>query len=257
MDNSFMNKVKPKIIVMDLDGTLLTDAKNVSEYSLSILEKCKALNIKICIATARSLRSSIKFIEIIKPDLMILNGGALAISKTNKILYKKYLSQKTTDGIIKECIKINSIGKIGVHTDKIVFVNYDDQYREFTDFSKPFKHKAIKITLRTNDKISLINIEEKFSESKLMDYSGEDFFTFAHKKAEKFEAIKTISKKEKTEISEIIAFGDDYNDIEMVKNCGIGIAMENGIVEIKNIAKYVCGNNNKDGIGKWIKKNVL
>jgi hydroxymethylpyrimidine pyrophosphatase-like HAD family hydrolase len=43
----------------------------------------------------------------------------------------------------------------------------------------------------------------------------------------------------------------------MIKNCGIGVAMENGLEEIKNNAKYICGKNNEDGIAKWIEENIL
>jgi HAD superfamily hydrolase (TIGR01484 family) len=129
-----------KMIIMDLDGTLLTDDKKIPNYTLSILEKCKNNDIRIGIATARSERSAKKFIDLLKPDIMILNGGALAINKEREIMYKKFLSEETSDGIIKEC--------------------------------------------------------------------------------------------------------------------GTGIAMENGIEEIKKAAKHICGNNNEDGIGKWIEKNL-
>jgi hydroxymethylpyrimidine pyrophosphatase-like HAD family hydrolase len=54
-----------------------------------------------------------------------------------------------------------------------------------------------------------------------------------------------------------MAFGDDYNDIEMLQRCGTGIAMENGIDEIKKISDYICGSNNKDGVARWIEKNIL
>jgi hydroxymethylpyrimidine pyrophosphatase-like HAD family hydrolase len=43
----------------------------------------------------------------------------------------------------------------------------------------------------------------------------------------------------------------------MVRNCGIGIAVENGIDEIKNIAKEICGTNENDGVARWIEKNIL
>ena len=256
LDNAIMNKLKPKMIVMDLDGTLLSEDKNISEYTLSILEKCKQNNILIGIATARSEKSSKRFTDLINPDIMILNGGALVINKNNEIIFDRFLSEKTSDGIIKECIKNHNTDKLSVHTEEKVFVNYEHQYKEYVDFTKPFKHKVFKITLHTKDKNSLVLIEKEFPECELMNFSDEDYYVFAHKNAKKFDAINALSNKIKIHISEIISFGDDYNDIEMVKNCGIGIAMENGIDEIKNAAKYVCGNNNEDGVGKWIEENI-
>jgi HAD superfamily hydrolase (TIGR01484 family) len=78
-----------------------------------------------------------------------------------------------------------------------------------------------------------------------------------NKGATKWNAIKRLSQYYQIEIKNTIAFGDDYNDLEMVKNCGIGVAMNNGISEIKNKAKYICGNNNEDGIAKWIEENIM
>jgi hydroxymethylpyrimidine pyrophosphatase-like HAD family hydrolase len=43
----------------------------------------------------------------------------------------------------------------------------------------------------------------------------------------------------------------------MIQKCGIGVAMGNGTAEIKNAAKYVCGTNNEDGVGKWIEEHLL
>ena len=55
----------------------------------------------------------------------------------------------------------------------------------------------------------------------------------------------------------VLSFGDDDADIEMIKNSGIGIAVENGNEKIKNIANYICKNNEEDGVAKWIEENIL
>ena len=53
-------------------------------------------------------------------------------------------------------------------------------------------------------------------------------------------------------LNSVAVFGADYNDIEMVENCGVGIAMDNGIQELKNVADFVCANNDDSGIAQWI-----
>ncbi|MDR1030542.1 MAG: HAD family hydrolase [Treponema sp.] len=253
-----------KMIVMDLDGTLLTDDKNISDYTLSVLKKCKSNGIKIVIATARSEKSAKRCIELVKLDIMILNGGALVINNDQKIIYKKLLSVETSDGIINECVKNKNVGDLTVETEKNYYVSYkesayhpDYMHGEYYNFLNPLSQETYKITVEIIDRKIALDIENKFKESKLISFSGENWHRFAHKEAEKIEAINAIVNHENITISEIVAFGDDYNDIEMVKNCGVGIAMENGIEEIKKVAKYICGKNNEDGIGKWIEKNLL
>jgi len=75
--------------------------------------------------------------------------------------------------------------------------------------------------------------------------------------ATKWNAVRELLKYYKVETKNTIAFGDDYNDLEMIANCGIGVAMNNGIKEIKNKAKYICGNSDEDGIAKWIEENII
>ncbi|MDR1399114.1 MAG: HAD-IIB family hydrolase [Treponema sp.] len=87
-----------EMIVMDLDGTLLDDNKNVSEYTLNVLKRAKNKGIKIVIATARSENSGKRIIDLVEPDSMILNGGSLVKNKDGTILYRKLLSKETSDG---------------------------------------------------------------------------------------------------------------------------------------------------------------
>jgi Cof subfamily protein (haloacid dehalogenase superfamily) len=252
------------MIIMDLDGTLLNDDKNISNYTLSILERCKGTGIKIVIATARSEKSAKRCIDVIKPDIMILNGGALIIKNSKEIIYKKLLSAETSDAIINECIKNKNVGDITVKTEENYYVSYKNSaYHadyidgEYYDFTKPLSKNTYKISAEIFDKRTALLIENKFKECKMIIFTGENWYRFSHKEVDKITAIKEIIRKEGIDISDIIAFGDDYNDIEMVKNCGIGVAMENGVEEIKKVAKYICKNNNEDGVGKWIEENIL
>ena len=85
-----------KLIITDLDGTLLRDSKYISDYTKNVLNICKEKNILIGIATARSKKSAQEFINIIKPDIAILNSGATIIYN-NEVANKlaTFLSYKT------------------------------------------------------------------------------------------------------------------------------------------------------------------
>ncbi len=58
-------------------------------------------------------------------------------------------------------------------------------------------------------------------------------------------------------LSEIAAFGDDLNDIDLLNSAGIGTAMDNALAETKAAAYYICGDCDNDGAAKWLKANVL
>jgi hydroxymethylpyrimidine pyrophosphatase-like HAD family hydrolase len=57
--------------------------------------------------------------------------------------------------------------------------------------------------------------------------------------------------------SEIAAFGDDLNDIDMLNYAGISVAVGNAIDEAKASADYICGDGDDDGVAKWLEENVL
>ena len=55
---------------------------------------------------------------------------------------------------------------------------------------------------------------------------------------------------------QIVAFGDDYNDIDMLQSCGIGVAVGNALEEVKRSADRVCGSNDEDGVAHWLSENL-
>jgi Cof subfamily protein (haloacid dehalogenase superfamily) len=254
-----------KMIVMDLDGTLLTDDKNISNYTLSILEKCKNIGIKIVIATARSEKSSKRFIDILRPDFIILNGGAL-VNDNKKIISKKLLPKETAMEIITEIYKNKAIGEIKVETETGHYLICDDEQKNnlfadekyrYLNITKGIQNDLIKIRVEIFDKKVVEKLRKKYTECEMNGFTGENWYRIANRGATKINGIKKLMKEMNISMENIMAFGDDYNDLEMIKECGIGIAMENGIDEIKKEAKYICGNNNEDGVGKWIKKHII
>jgi len=69
--------------------------------------------------------------------------------------------------------------------------------------------------------------------------------------------VKTLSEHFGINHSEVVAFGDDYNDVEMLSGCGVGVAMSNAIDECKAVTGYICGDCDDDGVAHWIIDHVL
>ena len=88
-------------------------------------------------------------------------------------------------------------------------------------------------------------------------FSGENWYRFAHRDANKINAVKAAAEYTGIELKAIAAFGDDFNDIDMLKGCGIGIAMGNAAGEVKRAADAVCATNDRDGAAGWIEENIL
>lgn len=78
-----------------------------------------------------------------------------------------------------------------------------------------------------------------------------------HKKANKGYATKKAAKIFDIPLSQVIAFGDDVTDIDMLKIVGTSVAMGNAIPILKKASKYVTETNDKDGVALWIKEHLL
>jgi HAD superfamily hydrolase (TIGR01484 family) len=78
-----------------------------------------------------------------------------------------------------------------------------------------------------------------------------------NREAVKANAVKLLVERYGYDMREIIAFGDDFNDVEMIKQCGIGVAVSNAIGEAKAAADFICGSNDEDGVAKWIEDNLF
>ena len=55
----------------------------------------------------------------------------------------------------------------------------------------------------------------------------------------------------------VAAFGDDYNDIDMLRACGVGVAVDNALPEVKAAADLLCADCDADGVAHWLETNVL
>lgn len=253
-----------KLIIIDLDGTLLHSDKSISLYTRDILKSCQKAGINVAFATARSESAAKKYIDIIRPDIIISNGGA-TVKYKGKMIYRCKLSVETVQAIISRCFECTEgDGEITIETDEGYFWNYnekpsaDSDYENaiYTEYSE-FIHSAYKITADIPNEKDAQNISDCFEECSMLCFTGESWRRFAHKDANKVVAINKVIEYLGIALKDVIAFGDDYNDIEMIKHCGLGIAMENAIPQVKKVANAITLSNDADGVAKYIEEYIL
>jgi len=257
-------KKKVRMIAIDLDRTLLRDDKTISEYSVKVLKECQARGIIVAFATARSVDGSKRFVEQIKPDAVVNNGGSLVFAG-DVVIYRRPMSVETTNTLLRLLHSAGkSVGYITTETNKGYFVNIPkEKYWTHSppaihvDFEKDLDAEAFKVVAEVFDSeiskaaisaLPLINVIE---------YTGEEFVQFFDKEAGKLQGVTALATHYNIALEEVAAFGDDYNDLEMLKGCGIGVAMDNAIDEAKAIADYICDTNENDGVAKWIWENLF
>ena len=252
-----------KLIVTDLDRTLLRTDKSISDYTISVFEKCKEKGIMTAIATARSETAARRYIEWINPDMVLSCGGALA-RLDDRIIYKSILPAVVSDQLICELLYHPNVGDLTVDTDNGYYVSYSEPadhpdyiHGIYNDFKTPLGKDVYKITVEIFDDNTANYFADKYKKCSMIRFSGESWCRFANKNADKAIALRQTIGQMNISVSEAVVFGDDFNDIDMLRECGIGVAVDNAIAEAKDAANFICNSNDNDGVAAWIEKNIL
>ena len=251
-----------KLLLFDLDGTLLRSDKTISEETLGVLQKCRAEGILIGVSTSRSEQNCLPFVERLKPDIMISSGGAL-VRFRGEFIYKAEFSVAKTREMIAMARRIcGSDCEITIDTVDEHYWNYrvdpkeqdatwgDSVYTDFVDFNKC----ALKMCVEIFEETRAEKLKETLDDCDCVRFSDGYWYKFTKKDTTKEKAILEICGQCDLQTEKIIAFGDDFADIGMLQLCGTGIAMGNAIEEVKAVADRVIGSNDEDGIARYLEE---
>ncbi len=251
-----------KLILTDLDHTLLRQDGSISDETIAVLNECRDKGILLAIATARYWIGAERYFNQLKPDYEITTDGTLIHSGENCIYSRKF-SVKDTNLIIKSILEAVPSSEITVAQGKTVYWNSqhisesEKLYKAiYNDYSSDLSVEANKIVAELPDEIIAQNISVKIG-CKLQCYRGERWYSFLPKGSGKVAAIEALAHKSGIAIEDFVAFGDDNNDIEMLKMCGCGIAVANAVPEVLDIANGVTLSNDEDGVAVWLKEKCL
>jgi len=233
-----------KMIVCDLDGTLLRTDKTMSKYTLDTLNKCRNLGVKFAIATARNIYETAPIVEALKPDAVVYQGGALA-EIDGKIIHSVVLSADSAIAIIEGLLLRDDVAKI---------TSIGEDYHE-TGFAGRYPDGLHSVSAQLSKPLG--DFVKNLPDVDIIQFAGENWVRFGRKDATKWHAVQACAVHMGIDAAEIAAFGDDAIDIGMIMNCGIGVAMANAINEAKVAADFVCDTNDNDGVAKWLAEHVL
>jgi len=253
-----------KMIVTDLDGTLLTTDKTVSEYTKEILTKCRNANIKVAYATARGGSA-----ERLVPNSLVdgkirMNGAVAKIG--NNVVYERLIPHQLACPFLAACdkrglkITAESYDEHGTihYANKHMHTAYYDERQKLVNMSQHNidSEKIFMVDLTPDDEV-FITSQLPASLYFLMLREANRFGMIMHKEATKAKAVSALAEFWGIKQSEIVAFGDDVNDIDLLTFAGVGVAMGNALDIVKNVADFVCLDNDSNGVAKWLEENVL
>lgn len=245
-----------KAIFFDIDGTLVSfKTHRVSDATSEALAVLRQKGIKIFIATGRHLLA-INNLGDLKFDGYVTLNGSLCYAENNKIIYTNPIPKEDIQGVLEYMDK-KPMPCVFVR-EKDMYINYIDEtvvevfkLLDFIDVPRTDLH-----TLTDKDVIQLIAFFNQGEEPEVMKHmphcrTTRWFHSFSDvipQNGCKTRGIRKISEHFGIAPEEIMAFGDGGNDIEMLRDAAIGVAMGNAEDEVKAVADYVTTSVDEDGI---------
>ena len=251
-----------QMILTDLDHTLLREDGSISDTTLDVLAACRKKGIKFAIATARYWIGAERYIALLKPDYEITTDGTL-IHAADRRIYSREFSADETNRIIRSILDLTPRAEITVAAGKTVYwnshrISESEKLRKavYNDYCAELKVNANKIVAELPDEAIAHEIADRTA-CKLQCYRGERWYAFLPRESGKIAAIKALSKHSGIMLEDIVAFGDDSNDIDMLRMCGKGIAVSNAVPQVLSISDEVTISNDQDGVATWLRGHCL
>lgn len=261
-----------RVIVMDMDGTLLTSDKIVTDYTKEILRSMKRNGYRIGIASGRPLIGIKRTIEALGIDdivqFMVASNGAQLYDIEKDRESDFYQLEPDVIHEIIELYKPFELNPYVYQGDSCYAYKNDGTIERaaknnhlkihICDMEKEVTSPQSKLVLSTPpEKMKAV---EAFYECHKSDKyrafkSQEDMFEFVHPMLSKVYGIEAYCREYGYNLDEVIAFGDTTNDLEMVRDCGTGVCMCNGTDDVKAVADIITENSNdEDGLAHVLVK---
>lgn len=268
--------MEPKILVLDIDGTLTNSQKKITEKTKKAIWDCMDRGHKVVLASGRptpGMMMHAKTLELAERGgyLLSFNGGKIVECSSGKVICQKILDADLIPGIYDFCKK-NGLGMCSYEKETIIAAFEPDEYIKLegriNDLPIEVKENFVEyITFDVNKCLLTAPIDkaEEYEKQlvsmygdKASIYRSEPFFIeimpLNVDKAASLEQMLSIlgMKKEQT-----ICCGDGFNDISMIKYAGLGVAMANAQDAVKEVADYITASNDEDGIVQVIEKFMM
>lgn len=266
--------MKYKMLVVDMDDTLLTDDHKISEENSTMLLKAQELGVYVVLASGRPTSAMIEYAKELKCDvnnsfIISYNGSTIVDLKEDRILFEHSLTKDQIHSLY-DFSKQNNTHIITYLNGQIIsernseFIDIESEITGLElvivpNFKEAVTTSAVKCLLL--EEPSYLRNVEKVLKTAMPDLSvcmSKPFFLEAapngvHKGA----AVQILAEKLHIHQSEIIAIGNAGNDLSMVQYAGLGVWVDNVDPELRHLADVIVASNNNHGVAEAVKRFIL
>jgi len=265
---------KLKLIVFDLDGTLLSDDGNIGDRTKTLIKELKKLDVSFSFATGR-LHSAITALAAelnVKAPLISLDGSLIKSFPENKVLFEYSLKSKHVLKAISFAEKY-LLNIALCHGDAIYYTEHNSviprimdkfgaKYKEISDYDG-YIENTLEVVFAGDNKEAIKHIHERMdipyvfgvntSYFKSQRNAGIYYLEVRRKGATKKTGVYHLLKHFKLKINQTAVVGDWYNDLALFQTDALKVALSNAVPEIKKYSDIeLKKSNNEDGTGEFL-----
>lgn len=264
-----------QLICSDIDGTLLNKDRELSKETIEQVQRVAPIPmVLISSRMPKALKHLQHEFGNTSAPLIAYNGGL--VLSNEKVLHSTFIKNEVLAEIINKCTTTS------IH---LSLYHADEWYVPSMDYWAKREENNTKVTPEVKPSVEVLNawkqegkgahkimcmgdadeidalyktLEATFSNEIMLYRSKDTYIEISHKDISKKTAIEVLLKHHFTNITmdNVIAFGDNYNDIEMLKAVGLGVAVGNANYEVLKVADVVTDTNKNNGVAKAIKEFV-
>ncbi len=267
--------LKYKLLALDLDGTFLNEEHKISARNAAAIRLAVEQGIVVAIATGRMFRSALPYARQLQIDLpLITYHGALIKKAGGEVLRHSPLSNARALEILR--LGVEEGFHFNAYLDDSLYASKEN---EFTRYYQQIASVPLTIVgnlsaflmdnKRDPTKLTIINMEpqrlqrlqetlrEKYGQGLYILQPRAHFLEVTTEEGSKGQALHFLGEREGIAPQEMVAMGDSYNDIDMLKFAGLGVAMANAPQEVRDAADLIAPPNTEDGVALFVEKHLL
>ncbi len=265
-----------KILILDIDGTLVNSKKEITPLTLEYLLKIQKMGHVVALASGRPYPGMESYARQLELDrfngyAISFNGGRIISCATGEPVYEKKIPNRFAE-IIYRYAKEHGIGMVTYQDDMVITGTEIDDYMQYEarlnhmvlkhvrDFVKYVDFDMVKCLLTAEPEVAE-QCERELKDMLLPElnvFRSEPYFIeITMQGVDKAESIANLLEKLQIPRGNSICCGDGFNDLTMVRYGGVGVAMGNAQQVVKDHADYITASCDEDGIVEVIRKFIL
>jgi len=266
MEHSKAGNPQIRLIALDIDGTLLTGDRAVSDRTKGVIDRVKEMGIYVVLISGRSFSAVKPLYDQLQlhAPVVCYNGAGVFDGDTGETLFSREIDDWHTRRIVDaarsrdihvQLFKGDEFYYERVRPEAVNYENHINLRGTVVNFDEMEDLRVLKaLCLGEHEKLLELSddIRRAYGSRIYQVFSFPTFLEIMHERVNKREGLKAVSRQFGIDPESIVAFGDGQNDIEMLQFAGIGVAMDNASDPVKEAADSIAPSNNDDGVSRFL-----